>query len=349
MESTRIDRSLRFLAVAACLVVVIAGLRAATSIIVPFLIALFVAMISLPLQNWLLKHKVPGGLAVFLTLIADVLLIVGIGFLFAGSVQGFSAAAPKYKAKLTELASSLISYVNAQGFPVSGEIVTDQLNPGMAFDMLNNALRGAASLLSNFVLVFLTILFVLFEALGFRDKLERIIGRSAHRLDRFSKIIQDVQQYLVVKTLVSLVTGILVGTAMGLLGLDFPVLWGLLAFLLNYIPSLGSIIAAVPPALLALIQYGPGRAVGVAIVFAAVNVLLGNLIEPQLMGRRLGLSTLVVFLSLVFWGWVWGPVGMLLSVPLTRIVKIMLENSRELNWVAVLLGPVKARKTVKGA
>ena len=136
----------------------------------------------------------------------------------------------------------------------------------------------------------------------------------------------------------SLTTGILIGAAMKLLDVDFPLLWGVLAFLLNYIPNLGSMLAAIPPVLLATVQLGIGRAILVAIVFGVVNVVMGTFIEPHLMGRQLGLSTLVVFLSLVFWGWVWGPIGMLLSVPLTVILKIMLENTEDFRWIAVLLG-----------
>ncbi len=126
--------------------------------------------------------------------------------------------------------------------------------------------------------------------------------------------------------------------ALAIIGVDFPLLWGMLAFLLNYIPTFGSILAAIPPVLLAMVQLGPGHAIAALAVFVMLNVLLGNFVEPYFMGRRLGLSTLVVFLSLVFWGWVWGPVGMLLSVPLTMIVKIMLENTEDLSWIAVLLG-----------
>jgi AI-2 transport protein TqsA len=344
MDRPRIERSFYFLMVSASVVIVIAGLRAASSIIVPFLIAVFVAMISIPLQNWLLAHKAPTSLAVLLTILADMLVLVGLGFLIGGSVQGFAEAAPKYLARLTVMAKSLIAWLNGLGIgEISSEAVTEFLNPGMVFGILNNMVRGAATVVSNFVLIFLTIAFVLLEAAGFPAKLERALGRAAKSSARFDKIKGDVQQYLVVKTLVCLITGLLVGIALALIGLDFPVLWGLLAFLLNYVPSLGSIIAAVPPVLLAIIQFGSGRAIAVAIVFIIINLLLGNLVEPNLMGRRLGLSALVVFLSLVFWGWVWGPVGMLLSVPLTMIAKIMLENTEDLRWIAVLLGPGKER------
>ncbi len=351
MERSRVEGGFYFLVLSASVVVVIAGLRAASSIIVPFMIAVFVAMISVPLQTWLLARKVPTSLAVLLTVLADMLVLVGLGFLIAGSFQGFTEAAPRYLARLTALARALIQWVNSFGIgEISSEAVTSMLNTGMVLDILNNAVRGAAAVLSNFVLIFLTITFILLEAAGFPLKLERARGHLSQSSDRFDKIKKDVQQYLVVKTLVSLITGLLVGISLGLIGLDFPVLWGLLAFMLNYVPNLGSIIAAVPPVLLAIIQFGSaGPAIAVAVVFVIVNMVLGNIVEPNLMGRRLGMSTLVVFLSLVFWGWVWGPVGMLLSVPLTMIVKIMLENTRDLRWIAVLLGPSKERAKAQKA
>ena len=150
-------------------------------------------------------------------------------------------------------------------------------------------------------------------------------------------MVTEVQEYLGIKTFISLATGILLGAWCWVMGLDFPVLLGLMAFVLNYVPTVGSIIASAPAILLALIQVGFGHAVLVGAGFFAVNGVFGNLIEPNLLGRRLGLSTLVVILSLIFWGWVWGPVGALLAVPLTMIVKIMLENTSDLRWVAVLL------------
>ena len=129
------------------------------------------------------------------------------------------------------------------------------------------------------------------------------------------------------------------------MGLDFPLLWGLLAFLLNYIPNIGSIIAAVPAVLLALVQIGPGRAIVIAGGYVAINLLIGNLIEPRVMGQGLGLSTLVVFLSLIFWGWVLGPVGMLLSVPLTMTLVMALESQEDTRRYALILTRSKSRKS----
>ncbi|MBA7685918.1 AI-2 transport protein TqsA [subsurface metagenome] len=149
---------------------------------------------------------------------------------------------------------------------------------------------------------------------------------------------------MAIKTLVSLATGVLVTIWIAIIGVDYPLLWGLLAFALNYVPNIGSIIAAIPVVLLATIQLGIIQAVAVAIGYLAVNLVMGNVIEPRFMGRGLGLSTLVVFLSLIFWGWILGPVGMLLSVPLTITAKIALDSSEETRWIGVLLGPQRAAK-----
>jgi predicted PurR-regulated permease PerM len=148
-----------------------------------------------------------------------------------------------------------------------------------------------------------------------------------------------VHDYVFLKAIVSAGTGVLISLLMWALGVDFPLLWGLIAFMFNFVPNIGSVIAAVPAVLLALVQHGVGVAAGVGVGYIAINLVVGNVIEPKLMGEKLGLSTLVVFLSLVFWGWLWGPVGMLLSVPLTVIVKIALEHSDDFRWVAILLGP----------
>jgi AI-2 transport protein TqsA len=339
MNETKPDR-ISYLLILASLVILIDGLRAAAGIIVPILISVFIAIISLPLQNWLIARKVPAGLAVLLTLFADILIFVGFGFLVGGAVQGFSNKADEYQKSLAALLATLDEYLSPLGFRISSEAILEFLKENV-FNIFKNALLRGASVVTNIVLVFLTILFVLSEAAGFPAKLEKALGRSTQTTGRIQKIQRDIQQYLLVKTMICLATGLLVGISLALMGLDFPVLWGLLAFLLNYVPSLGSIIAAVPPIILALIQFGSGRAIGVAIIFIIINILLGNLLEPHLMGRRLGLSALVVFLSLVFWGWVWGPAGMILSVPLTMIIKILLENTRNLRWIAVMLGSGK--------
>jgi predicted PurR-regulated permease PerM len=334
----RSGRGAQFLLVVASVVVVIAGLRAASSLILPFLVAIFLAMVTLPLLNWLQKRRIPKPVAVLVTILVAVGVLVGVVVLIGGSVKEFTVEAPKYRARLEEMYSGVLAWLETRGMPLPGELTADLIDPAAAIDVVTGTLRGVAAVLSNLLLVFLMIVFILFEAAGFPAKFEVAFG-GGDESSRFDKIKLEVQRYLQTKTVISFTTGSLVAAAMAIIGVDFPLLWGSLAFLLNYIPNLGSIIAAVPPILVALLQLGPGHAIAVAVVFAVINVAFGNFVEPYFMGRRLGLSTLVVFISLVFWGWVWGPVGMLLSVPLTMILKIMLENTEDLRWIAVLLGP----------
>jgi len=182
------------------------------------------------------------------------------------------------------------------------------------------------------------VIFLLFEAMAVPHKWA-YLGSHAPSAEGIHRFIASVNQYLFIKTIVSLGTGIAVTLLLWVIGVDYPILWGLVAFLFNFVPNIGSIIAAIPPLLLALVQLGGESAIYVAIGYIAINMVVGNVIEPRFMGRGVGLSTLIVFLSLVFWGWVLGPVGMLLSVPLTMIVKIALETREDTRWIAVLLGP----------
>jgi AI-2 transport protein TqsA len=336
IEQRTSDRGARLLLMAACFVIVVAGLKAAAGLILPFLVALFLAMVSLPLLNWLQSKGISTPIAVLITVVVVFAVVFGFGVLIGGSVAGFTEAAPRYRERIELMAVDALGWVSSLGLTVPQELTTDIVRPGRVMDLATTTLRGIAAVLSNLLLVSLTIVFIYLEAAGFPTKLRVAFGESA-AAERFTKVRHEINRYLGIKTLISLVTGSIVGGAMAIIGVDFPVLWGALAFVLNYIPTLGSIIAAVPPTLLAAVQLGPGHAIAVALVFATVNATLGSFLEPYLLGRRLGLSTLVVFLSLIFWGWVWGPVGMLLSVPITMIIKIMLENSEEFRWVAVLL------------
>lgn len=333
--------ALRYLLMAASLVVILAGLREAEAIVVPFLVSVFIAILGIPPMLWLQRKGVPSALAILIVILVMLLILTFVGTLIGTSLNDFTNALPRYQARLSTLYNSLIARTEAYGIEVSGTVLKDLANPAAILQLVGGTLGRVAAILSNLILVLLTTTFILSEAAGFPSKVRLAMGEPKADLSRFSGVTQQVQNYLVLKTLVSMATGIAAGLLVWALGVEFAFLWGLVAFLLNYIPNLGSIIAAIPPSLLALTQPdgGPLLALGVVVGFIGVNVVLGSLVEPRLLGSQLGLSTLVVFLSLVFWGWMWGPLGMILSVPLTMILKILLYNSKEFHWVAVLLGP----------
>lgn len=190
---------------------------------------------------------------------------------------------------------------------------------------------------TSLVILILTV-FMLTEARMFGRRFDAICEARGPNIQRVLSALKDTQRYLGIKTAISLATGILAGTLCWAAGLDFYVLWAILAFALNYIPVVGSVIAGLPPAILALLVSGPPEAVAVMGGYILINTFLGNFIEPMLMGRRFGLSTLIVLLSVLFWGWLWGPIGMLLAVPLTMMVKVVLDNSNEFRWIAVAIG-----------
>ncbi|MEJ2334545.1 MAG: AI-2E family transporter [Gemmatimonadales bacterium] len=304
---------------AAAFVVVIAGMRAAAGMLVPFFLAVFISILCTGPLDFLRKIGLPRWLAVSIVVLGLLAFGTAVGTLLGSSIFDFTRGLPLYQRRLETEIQALLVWLRSFGFDVSGEFVMRYFELGKILDLVGIILNALRGVLTNTVLILITIIFILFETI--------------------SAFSEDVRRYIGIKTLVSLGTGGLVAAWLAYLGVEYPLLWGLLAFVLNYIPTIGSYIAAVPGVLFAYLQLGPGTGLAAAIGYLVVNTLMGNVIEPRVMGRGMGLSTLVVFVSLVFWGWVLGPVGMLLSVPLTVILKRALELRDTTRWIGVLLGP----------
>lgn len=340
------NRGARFLVMSAAFVVVVAGLKASQALLIPFFLAAFLAVLCAPAVRWLCRHRVPNVVAVLLVVFFLALILFGVGAMVGGSINQFSDAAPKYAERVNELWDQIKAGIDKLpvefhpfGIGQDKSIETLEIfKPGQIIGLLGTSLKGVLGALSNIFIVILILVFMLLESTTFPEKLRLIMkDQESDSATRFEGVTSQIQRYLAIKTVTSLVTGVAIGIWVAIVGLDFVVIWGLTAFLLNYIPNIGSIVAAVPAVLLAFVQLGPGAGLAVILGYLVVNGTIGNLIEPTLLGRSLGMSTLVVFLSLVFWGWMWGTIGMLLSVPLTMMIKILLENTEDLAWVAILL------------
>lgn len=336
-DNDRLLRTTTFLLSIIALIAVVAALRAAQAIVVPFMLAVFAALMASPALLWLRRKGIPSWLAV----VAIVLVMVGaaglIGFIAGTSVQDFSDKLPGYTEQLRWRLEAASERLGDRG----AELVQDMFNvfdPGQAMNLAVGFLNGVGSALTNAALIVFILIFILLEVSDLPAKMRLAVPRSQEVLDYISEVAHSVKRYVAIKTVVSLATGLTVGIFVAIMRIDFAVLWGLLAFLLNYVPNIGSILAAIPAVLLAVIQHGSAEAIIVAAGYLAINTIFGNIVEPRLAGRSVGLSSLVVFLSLVFWGWVLGAVGMLLSVPLTATIKIALEASESTRWAAVLLG-----------
>ena len=333
------------LIVIAALIVIVAGLKASQDLMVPFLLSVFIATIAATPMFWMQRRGVPESLSLPLVMILMVLTIALLGALIAQSTQAFGVKLPEYQQRLLILQKESLDLLRPILEPLNItdlSAFTTNFSPNSALELAGTTLARLGGVLSNSFLIILTVIFILAEAASFPKKLNSVLADPTASLPHFSRFAENVNRYIAIKTSVSVATGLTVTIFLWVLEVDFPILWGLLAFLLNYVPTIGSIIAAVPPMLLALVQFGPGAAAGVGIGFLFINIIMGNWVEPKFMGKGLGLSTLVVFLSLVVWGWVLGPVGMLLSVPLTMTAKIALEANPSTHWIAVLLGPADA-------
>lgn len=332
-----------FLLNVAAAVVVVAGLRAAAPVLQPLLLALFLAMLSLPLLQGLQRLRISTGFAVLITVTADLAVLTLLGFLLSGAVNEFAKSAPGLIEQLVNRVRDSLALVEERGIMISKWVAVEPLEPGQYVDVLGGLLggtvKGVASAVSYVILVTVALTFVFLELTALPGKLHLALGEGSDPTKHFASVTREVQRYLGIKTLVSAVTGVLIGSWVAVLGIDFPLFWGLAMFLLNYIPVLGPFIVGFPAVLLTLVQHGWLTAALLGLGFLVTNVVLGNLVEPHLMGRSFGISAMVVFTSLLFWGWVWGPLGMILSVPLTIVIKIILEHTERWRWVAVLLGP----------
>ncbi len=322
----------------AAALIILAGLKWASPILIPVLLAAFIAILAIPIMRFLKGCKIPEGLAVLLVLVLLIALGVAVVSFFAGTVTAFYGDLPLYQQRLQQLLTQYGPWLHSFGIDLSSDTIKNLINPGQLMYTTTSVLNSLSGIITSTLLIVLIIMFILLEASDFPSKVKAALGDSTQTLEHFKDISRSVQSYLLLKTLISLITGLAVWLCLAWLDVPYASLWAVLAFILNYIPTIGSIVAAIPAILLSLLMQDPMTAGLVALLYTVINTLLGSIIEPRLMGNSLGISPLVVFLSLMFWGWLWGPIGMILCVPLTMVVKITLRANPNTLWLAILLG-----------
>jgi predicted PurR-regulated permease PerM len=314
----------------------IAGMREAQAVVVPFLVAFFATTLAAPVVIRLERHGVPSVIAVALVVAA----LGGVGVLFGmvvmDSIDRFTVRLPVYTEQLNAKLAAIIPKDDS-GAMVSWNDLLTQVDPGQAMGMVGTVLDSLRGVLTYMFLILLLVVFMLLDVSGTLERIRRVSGERQGPINYILSVSSVMKRYFAIKSVVSLVTGVAAGVFAYVMGVDFAFLWGLLAFLFNFIPNIGSILAAIPPVAMAFIQHGPRGALGVAAGYLVINVVMGNIVEPRVTGQGVGLSTLTVFVSLIFWGWVLGPVGMLLSVPLTMAIKLAFAANSGTRWVAVLM------------
>ncbi len=323
----------------AAFVVVCAGVSAASQIVIPVLAALFITTVALPPIIALQRRGAPLWLAGTLVLVVVLVGLLITGAIAAAAVANFRAELPTYTIALEAKFSAVDAWLRSHGIESSQVNLATLANPTQIMGFLGTTLGALVGIIRDGAFVFLVTVFLIAEAAGMPAKLRAAFSIDQGAMGPWSRVLDDMTTYLVVKTCTSFITAVLVATSLWFLGVPFPLALGLLAFLLNFVPVFGAVLAGIPAILLALILGTPTTAILAATIYTVINVVIGSVVEPKWMGQRLGLSTLVVFLSLVFWGFLLGPVGMLLAVPLTMLAKILLDHTNDLKWLSVLLGP----------
>ena len=334
----------RALIVTAAIAIVVIFLELTASIVAPMLLAVFIAIVATPPLRWMRRFGMPKWAA--LAFIVFVLLDVGSLFLlvFTGALEGFRDSLPGYRERFMLLSEQFGGWLEAAGMAGSREAVPDIFDSARVSALVRTILSNVSGLFGTGLLILLAVVFMLLEAPNLSAKLQTAFHFTEEAEARLRRVLSAVSQYMAIKSLTSLATAVCVWILLWFFGIDFAVLWALLAFLFNFIPFVGALLMMIPPVLLALVQTDLGTALMVAAGILVVNTVIGSILEPKIMGRGLGISTLAVFLSLLFWGWVLGTVGVFLSVPLTMALMIALEASPQTRPIAILLGPEIVQK-----
>lgn len=340
----------------ACLFVVLTGMKIAANVLVPIVYAFFLAVLSYPMVRWLRRHKVPAGLALGITMLVNLSVLAGLITVGVRLLISFWRDLPHYLRGLERYSNDTAAWLEANGvadakMAVSGLFDWNNLI-GWATkqDVMSNlgslgisTFGTLATFLASLIMVIIVMMFILMEAHGTQSRLQAVNLSGGPNLTGLMRSADDIQKYLGVKTLISALTGLLAGFWCWFFDLHYPLLWALVAFLFNYIPAVGSTAASIPAIVEALVQHGPGTAIFVAIGYGGINFFLDNFVQPTMLGNRFGISPLVVILSVIFWGWLWGPLGMFLAVPLTMVLKVLLDNNAEFQWISVAMSKKKVR------
>ncbi|MDL0095686.1 AI-2E family transporter [Campylobacter vicugnae] len=321
----------------ASFIIIIGGLSLASSIVVPFLLAVFISIIVYPVLELMSKVHINRFFA-FIILIG----ICGSGLWILGNViatalLGFSADLPIYKAKIDIFIDNLVIYIkDNSNIDISNNILSF-INIDKLIATTSNLIVQTGSIVTQSFLVFLLLAFILFEVQIFKDKVAYFALKNPLASDIASTFISNLKRYLAIKTISSIATGVIVWVFLILFDVPYAPLWAVLAFILNYIPTIGSIIAAIPAILVSLAVNDLSSTLWLTLIYLVLNIAIGNFIEPKFLGKELGISTLVVILSLLFWGFVFGIGGMFLAVPLTMSIKIALDANPKTKSISILL------------
>lgn len=324
------------------LVIFVVGvvIHQAKSVLFPFFLAIFLSFILSPILDFLTRKKVPRAVSILFIILISFFIIYLLGLLFYSSGKTFASEFPKYGQKISSILGSIQEQLKLTFPKLETADWVGQLDINKIGGFLLSSLGPFFSFIANLFLIFIFLIFILAGRGNIKTKIEKSFNkeRSWQIINVIQKIDKQIQKYLAIKTIVSFVTGVLATVVLMIFGVDFAIVFGFFTFILNYIPNIGSIIATALPLTVAVFQFGTlWPAFWILIILGSIQMIIGNFIEPRVMGEGLGLSTLVVLFFLFFWGWMWGIAGMILAVPTAATVKIVCDNIPQFSFVGELM------------
>ena len=320
----------------ACVVIILAGLKAAQTIVVPFLLAIFITVLVSPLVLYVQKLRVGRVFSFLLVTFAFVAIMVFFGSVIFDAIKEFSARLPELQAKFNDVLQGISARLVR--FGVEFDVQGLGVDPNEVAAQISILLRKTGSIVSTGFFIFIMVSFMVFESSMMDEKI-RYFSQRSHATHTFvKKFASNLKKYLLIKTIASACTGALIGLGLWVLGVPYAALWGILASVLNFIPTIGSIVAVFPTLFVTLSTMDISYSVWTIAIYLAVNVAIGNIIEPRFLGQGLGLSTISVLAGLLLWGFVLGIGGLFLAVPLTMSLQIALASNDKTKSIATLLG-----------
>lgn len=321
----------------ASLFVIFLILKFAADIIVPFLIAVAIAILLAPVLTFLETKRIPKAVSLVFVTILVLIPIILLGGYVGQEVHEFAQNYHTVQQEFYDWLQKFSLFLGRFGINVSLDEFKEALGKTNFTELIQNLALQAKDQFSYFFMIFFIVAFMLMESTFFYNKLLKIMSKKDGDIEKEMEIIEKVKSYFLIKVKTSMLTAIWVLAVLWYLDVEYFLLWATLAFFLNFIPVIGSILAAVPTVLMALVNQDAVTALWVALWYVIINMVVGNILEPRIMGKGLGISPLVIFLSMIFWGWVFGPAGMILSVPLTMGMQFLFDQYEETKWFAFML------------
>ena len=348
-------KGLRTLLSLASLIIVLAGMRAAATFLVPVAFAMILSILSYPIMGWLVRHRVPFSLALGLTVLTMVCGVAGLVIAAISLLERFRGEIPQFLGILQTHVNAIAAWLEMKAGVAGAQHAVEDIfdwKKMMSYATQEDVLHylgtalgttfgTVASVFVSSVIVFVLMIFTLMEARGTHSRVVAVKLAGGPDLTHLIRSFGDIQKYLGIKTFISALTGVLAGCTCLAFGLKYPLLWAILAFVFHFIPAVGSTAAGIPAVIEALVRNGWGSAVTLGILYVVINFACDYFVQPALLGRRFGISSLVIVLSVIFWGWLWGPIGMFLAVPLTMISKVLMDTSEEFRWISVAMSKKK--------